>query len=169
MLLQLLRRLVSIDLALRSSHCVRIYAGIAACNIGGVTIHSFAGIGIGMDPVNQLVSRIRKNKKAMSRWLRTKTLIIDEGRFSSYQQLLIIHTGFDNFQCPWSTETFLINSLRLAVNLERTRSRLAVFKWVSEPINADRHNSRMIMLGDSNRRFLPTTTGSKVVIGQIRV
>lgn len=57
-----------------------IYAGIAACNIGGVTIHSFAGIGIGVDSVDQLVSRIRKNKKAMSRWLRTKTLIIDEGR-----------------------------------------------------------------------------------------
>ncbi|KAI0343277.1 hypothetical protein BDW22DRAFT_1263980 [Trametopsis cervina] len=53
--------------------------GIAACNIGGVTIHSFAGIGIGMDPPEQLANRIRKNKKAMSRWQRTKVLIIDEG------------------------------------------------------------------------------------------
>lgn len=53
--------------------------GIAACNIGGVTIHSFAGIGIGADEAEQLATRIRKNKKAMSRWLRTKVLIIDEG------------------------------------------------------------------------------------------
>lgn len=52
--------------------------GIAACNIGGVTIHSFAGIGIGVDSAEQLTTRIRKNKKAMSRWLRTKVLIIDE-------------------------------------------------------------------------------------------
>ena len=53
--------------------------GIAACNIGGVTIHSFAGIGIGIDEAEQLATRIRKNKKAMSRWLRTKVLIVDEG------------------------------------------------------------------------------------------
>ena len=56
--------------------------GIAACNIGGVTIHSFAGIGIGVDNEDVLASRVRKNKKAMSRWLRTKVLIIDESRCS---------------------------------------------------------------------------------------
>lgn len=55
--------------------------GIAACNIGGVTIHSFAGIGIGIDEAEQLATRIRKNRKAMSRWQRTKVLIIDEGVF----------------------------------------------------------------------------------------
>lgn len=53
--------------------------GIAACNIGGVTVHSFAGIGLGIEQSEQLVSKIRKNKRAMSRWLRTKVLIIDEG------------------------------------------------------------------------------------------
>ncbi|GLB43418.1 putative DNA-dependent ATPase and 5'-3' DNA helicase required for the maintenance of both mitochondrial and nuclear genome stability [Lyophyllum shimeji] len=52
--------------------------GIAACNIGGVTIHSFAGIGLGTESAEDLATKIRKNKKASTRWLRTKVLIIDE-------------------------------------------------------------------------------------------
>lgn len=56
--------------------------GIAACNIGGVTIHSFAGIGLGIESAEDLCKKIRKNKKAMTRWLRTKVLIIDEGESS---------------------------------------------------------------------------------------
>jgi ATP-dependent exoDNAse (exonuclease V) alpha subunit len=67
----------------RSPDAVAITAstGMAACNIGGVTIHSFAGIGLGNEPWKDLVTKIKKNKKATSRWLRTKVLIIDEGRF----------------------------------------------------------------------------------------
>ncbi|KAI9464463.1 PIF1-like helicase-domain-containing protein [Lactarius psammicola] len=53
--------------------------GIAACNIGGVTIHSFAGIGLGIESVEDLVKKIEKNRKASSRWNRAKVLIIDEG------------------------------------------------------------------------------------------
>lgn len=53
--------------------------GIAACNIGGVTIHSFAGIGLGIEPAEDLAVKIKKNKKASTRWARTKVLIIDEG------------------------------------------------------------------------------------------
>lgn len=56
----------------------RHYSGIAACNIGGVTIHSFAGIGLGREKAEQLADRVRKNKKASSRWMRTKVLIVDE-------------------------------------------------------------------------------------------
>ncbi|KAL1944914.1 hypothetical protein VTO73DRAFT_2534 [Trametes versicolor] len=52
--------------------------GIAACNIGGVTIHSFAGIGLGAENHEQLASKVKKNRKATTRWLRTKVLIIDE-------------------------------------------------------------------------------------------
>ena len=53
--------------------------GIAACNIGGVTLHSFGGIGLGIEEVNVLAGKVRKNKKASARWMRTKVLIIDEG------------------------------------------------------------------------------------------
>jgi ATP-dependent DNA helicase PIF1 len=52
--------------------------GLAACNIGGVTLHSFSGIGLGKDDVPALVKKIKRNQKAKNRWLRTKILIIDE-------------------------------------------------------------------------------------------
>jgi ATP-dependent DNA helicase PIF1 len=52
--------------------------GLAACNIGGVTLHSFGGIGLGKEDVPQLVKKIRRNQKAKNRWIKTKILIIDE-------------------------------------------------------------------------------------------
>lgn len=52
--------------------------GLAACNIGGQTLHSFAGIGLGKEDVPTLVKKIRRNAKAKNRWLRTKVLIMDE-------------------------------------------------------------------------------------------
>ncbi len=52
--------------------------GLAACNIGGVTLHSFAGIGLGKESVDELKKKIAKNAKTKNRWLRTKVLIIDE-------------------------------------------------------------------------------------------
>lgn len=52
--------------------------GLAACNVGGVTLHSFAGIGLGKDEVPELVKKIRRNAKAKQRWLRTNVLIVDE-------------------------------------------------------------------------------------------
>jgi len=57
--------------------------GIAACNIGGVTVHSFGGIGLGNGTVAQLVAKINKQHKAASRWRNTDVLIIDEGEMSS--------------------------------------------------------------------------------------
>lgn len=52
--------------------------GLAACNVGGVTLHSFAGIGLGKEAVPELVKKIKRNQKAKQRWMRTKVLIIDE-------------------------------------------------------------------------------------------
>ena len=56
-----------------------ISLGIAACNIGGVTIHSFAGVGLGIEAAEDLANKVKRNKKASARWLRTKVLIIDAG------------------------------------------------------------------------------------------
>lgn len=67
------------------------WTGIAACNIGGVTIHSFAGIGLGIESAEELASKIRKNKKASSRWLRTHVLIVDEGPYAFGFSCLSIH------------------------------------------------------------------------------
>lgn len=52
--------------------------GLAACNIGGVTLHSFSGIGLGNAPVEELVKKIKRNQKHKHRWMRVKVLIIDE-------------------------------------------------------------------------------------------
>lgn len=52
--------------------------GLAACNIGGMTLHSFAGIGLGKEDVPTLVKKIRRNAKVKNRWLRTSVLVIDE-------------------------------------------------------------------------------------------
>jgi len=52
--------------------------GLAACNIGGVTIHSFAGIGLGKENADFLIKKVKKNAKARNRWMRTRVLIIDE-------------------------------------------------------------------------------------------
>ena len=54
--------------------------GLAACNVGGITLHSFAGIGLGREPVDQLVKKIRRNKKGLERWKKAKVLIIDESK-----------------------------------------------------------------------------------------
>ncbi|KAI8451146.1 PIF1-like helicase-domain-containing protein [Phakopsora pachyrhizi] len=53
--------------------------GMAACAIGGTTIHCFAGIGLGNESQEKLLSRVRRNRKASGKWMRVKALIIDEG------------------------------------------------------------------------------------------
>ena len=64
----------------REPDCVAVTAstGLAACNVGGVTLHSYAGIGLGKEAVPELVKKIKRNQKAKNRWMRTKVLVIDE-------------------------------------------------------------------------------------------
>ncbi len=50
--------------------------GIAAVNIGGSTLHRWAGIGLGNDMVKQLKSA--SSKKNIKNWTKTDVLIIDE-------------------------------------------------------------------------------------------
>jgi ATP-dependent DNA helicase PIF1 len=52
--------------------------GSSALLIGGFTLHSYLGIGLGKADVSTLISNIRKNKTIRERWTRLKTLIIDE-------------------------------------------------------------------------------------------
>ncbi|KAA1082751.1 hypothetical protein PGT21_050071 [Puccinia graminis f. sp. tritici] len=52
--------------------------GMAACAIGGTTIHSFAGIGLALEPKDILLGKVKRNRKAAGKWMRTKVLIIDE-------------------------------------------------------------------------------------------
>lgn len=52
--------------------------GVAAVTIGGMTLHSYAGIGIGNDTDKNLLSRVMRNYGAKNRIIQTKILIIDE-------------------------------------------------------------------------------------------
>jgi ATP-dependent DNA helicase PIF1 len=54
--------------------------GIAGLNIGGSTVHSFAGIGLGKESAQILARRIRKSIFPCQRWINTSTLIIDESK-----------------------------------------------------------------------------------------
>ncbi|KAG9090458.1 hypothetical protein FRC07_012106, partial [Ceratobasidium sp. 392] len=51
--------------------------GIAAVNIGGKTLHSFAGVGLGNQHASYLIKKA-KNARTMERWVSTEVLIIDE-------------------------------------------------------------------------------------------
>jgi len=54
--------------------------GCAALLLGtkAKTLHSWAGIGLGREPVSILESNIRKNGKIVRRWRKTNILVIDE-------------------------------------------------------------------------------------------
>ncbi|ABF82136.1 hypothetical protein MIV106R [Invertebrate iridescent virus 3] len=52
--------------------------GISALNLGGSTVHSFLGIGLGVDTVDELYDRILKNHDKRELWLRLDVLVIDE-------------------------------------------------------------------------------------------
>ena len=52
--------------------------GIAACHLGGCTIHSFAGVGTGVGGVEQLAGKVMKSEQAKKRWRECDLLIIDE-------------------------------------------------------------------------------------------
>ncbi|TFK30736.1 hypothetical protein FA15DRAFT_27710 [Coprinopsis marcescibilis] len=57
--------------------------GIASVNIGGTTLHSWAGIGLGLETAAKLAGKFFGQPKFMpvlERWKQVKTLIIDESQ-----------------------------------------------------------------------------------------
>lgn len=52
--------------------------GLAACNIGGQTVHKFLAIGLGVGSAADLAKRIKRNGLAKKRWETLRVLIIDE-------------------------------------------------------------------------------------------
>lgn len=72
----LLREIIKYAKASRREIAITAPTGIAGLNIGGGTIHSFAGIGLGRENVQHLVKRLSHH--AEDRWKATSMLIIDE-------------------------------------------------------------------------------------------
>jgi len=64
------------------SHKVFVTAstGVAASQLGGLTIHAFAGVGLGKGPVAALLQRLDQpgNRKARKRWTTAEVLVVDE-------------------------------------------------------------------------------------------
>ncbi|GAA5988260.1 hypothetical protein JCM10908_002134 [Rhodotorula pacifica] len=52
--------------------------GIAALQVSGITVHSWAGVGLGKDPVTVLYDRIMRSKERVKIWQETSVLVIDE-------------------------------------------------------------------------------------------
>ena len=52
--------------------------GIAATHIGGVTIHSWAGVRLGNGGARVLVPRVMQNEAACQRWRKAEVLVLDE-------------------------------------------------------------------------------------------
>ncbi|CAK5280080.1 unnamed protein product [Mycena citricolor] len=61
-----------------STIAVTASTGVAGLNIGGCTLHSFAGIGLGKASKQSLAQRIAKSLMKRQRWRNTRTLVIDE-------------------------------------------------------------------------------------------
>jgi ATP-dependent DNA helicase PIF1 len=75
----LLRKLISRPHVAKFEMAVTASTGLAAHNIQGITLHSFAGIGLANGAVDDLVRMVQRNKQTLNRWKNTKVLIIDEG------------------------------------------------------------------------------------------
>lgn len=62
----------------RDAVFVTASTGIAACAIGGTTVHSFAGIGLGKEPAETLAAKVVDRAASRKRWLSCRALVIDE-------------------------------------------------------------------------------------------
>jgi ATP-dependent exoDNAse (exonuclease V) alpha subunit len=74
--------------------------GISAVNIGGSTIHSWAGIGLANQPIEQILANIFSTKftKIRKRIIKTKTLAIDEISMISPEVLEILDIVFQEIR-----------------------------------------------------------------------
>ncbi|GAA0150630.1 hypothetical protein LIER_09529 [Lithospermum erythrorhizon] len=62
--------------------------GTAACGLNGQTVHSFAGVGIGLgndESREMLLERVMANARACYRWSRVESLVIDEISMISHE------------------------------------------------------------------------------------
>jgi ATP-dependent exoDNAse (exonuclease V) alpha subunit len=67
--------------------------GIASINIGGTTLHSWAGIGLGEGTAKRLSGKILGTERLRNRWWDVDSLIIDESKIFSLRVDLMLNKG----------------------------------------------------------------------------
>jgi hypothetical protein len=77
---EIVRVLQDVDGLRPEEVAITALTGVVAINIGGCTIHSFAGFGIGIGTDEKLLDKITKCPHARQRWTVVRTLIIDESK-----------------------------------------------------------------------------------------
>lgn len=72
-------------------HAADSLKGIAAVNISGKTLHSWAGLGIAARPANELYQMLMsvQSTHAPKRWKNTKVLLVDEASMISGEFLTV--------------------------------------------------------------------------------
>ncbi|CAE1277560.1 PIF1 [Acanthosepion pharaonis] len=77
--------------------------GVAACQIGGTTLHSFAGIGSGKGTI-ETCAELARRPAVMQQWKKCRHLIIDEIS-------MVDGEFFDKMECVARTHPFTIKSI----------------------------------------------------------
>lgn len=107
--------------------------GLAACNIEGVTLHSFAGIGLGKEDVPLLV------KKVSSKFGAKERINSDDHRSRETRKHGIAGCAprsWSSMKCPWLMGTSLINWKRLLGAFETMDARLVASSLLSRVISS---------------------------------
>lgn len=160
---------------LRSTGCivaVTASTGIASVNIGGTTLHSWAGIGLGGRTANRLSRKILGTKSLRERWLGVDSLIIDESEISSLRVDLMLNKGlvsmvggilFDKlvglYTRPFCMTTLMPSRKRSHERLEIMKSRLGAFRSTSNRLFLVAFLT--ISSACSHWRFLPIATSTR--------
>lgn len=79
----LLREIIRAVKEMENKIGITASTGIAAVNIGGTTLHSWAGIGLGDQKVASYSGKFLhqpRYREVLDRWRNTDTLVIDESR-----------------------------------------------------------------------------------------
>lgn len=77
--------------------------GMAASNIGGITIHSWGALTPGQMDIDKQVKCIRTCRPALKRWKETRVLIIDEGEpLGSLDRDVYAYNGWVSVDGGWA-------------------------------------------------------------------
>lgn len=124
--------------ALRGKYCrepdrvaVTASTGLAACNIEGVTLHSFAGIGLGKEAVPELVKKVSHllQSKDVSRLTASRSK-----RIRKHATAGCALKCSSSMRCRWSTVIYLTNLRKLRDACATTDVRSEESSWSSQEI-----------------------------------